>query len=796
MFSQHAPAYWAKNIPVMPLRPAQKVPSLPNWAIYAAQMPSPEEQERWLRAFPDGNIGLPLGPQSRMVALDLDSEDPRVLEMLLRLMPQQLWKRVGKKGAVFAFRYNGERTYRIKDEDGKTIFELLSRGAQVVLPPSIHPETQRPYVANCDLLDVIDRLPCLPTDFEAMARQALIDMGFKLTSRGATKITEWTPAGGRDSAMVSHAGLLSRAVLRGERTLMEALNEIETWVMTYTERVTGDLLDPGKAKQKVMEFVRRDIVEGNKILPPNWAVGMTPEEKAECRKYFGDEVEEWTRQQLMDWLQAKFSEIPADAVSDRKDAIDEALMRVSKSPNLDHLDVEMVLAFITNASGRLVALTSLRKRLKELQSTGMKGEDHSEIAEGLIKELEREGEVRFCHDTFYRWGGSHWVTLLPSYLMSIISREFGHFPAARKRNDHRGILQVAGDLAAQPLCTFDTPGINFANGYLTADLELRDHEPSFGATYVMPYRYVPDVAAPNMLMSLLDQSWGEDHDYLEKVQALREAMAATMFGLASRFAQAICLYGLPHSGKTVIMDVMKGMVPADAYSVVSPHDWADKFMPTHMLGKLINFCGEISETQTIEGDRFKMVVEGAEIQGQYKGGQIFMFKPVCAQWFATNHLPRTRDTSAGFTRRWLFLTFDKQCSEDQKRTDLAMEILAEEREAIAAWAIPAVVDLLRRQAYTTPSSHVDQLGEIANLNNSVRYFMKSSYVLTQVGVSIPEDDFYRHYNFFCRMIAHVQPMAMTRFKTVMRTLQRELGFENRVNRYFGVSVPPPKTSAR
>lgn len=179
MFSEHAPKYWAAGLPAMPLRPWAKIPALTAWQSFCAQMPTEEQQNEWLNAYPDGNIGLPLGPQAGIVALDLDSEDPRVQAILDKIMPPTPWKRVGKKGAVYAFKYNGERTYRIKDADNKTILEVLSRGAQIVLPPSIHPDTMQPYRANADLFEVYDKLPALPASFETMVRQALIDAGFK-----------------------------------------------------------------------------------------------------------------------------------------------------------------------------------------------------------------------------------------------------------------------------------------------------------------------------------------------------------------------------------------------------------------------------------------------------------------------------------------------------------------------------------------------------------------------------------------------------------------------------------------
>jgi P4 family phage/plasmid primase-like protien len=773
IFLNNAPSYWVRNIPVIALRPREKVPALMNWAIYAAQMPSQEEQERWLAGYPDGNIGLPLGPQSGMVALDLDSEDPRVLSMLLKLMPPQLWKRVGKKGAVFAFKYNGERTYRIKDENNKTIFELLSRGAQVVLPPSIHPDTQMPYVANCDLLDVIDHLPCLPPDFEVKARQALIDMGFKLTSRGATKIAEWVPAGGRDSAMVAHAGLLARCVMRGERTLMEAMNEIEVWVINYTEMVVGDPLDPAKARQKVMEFVRRDIVETNKVLPPNWAVGLSPDGKAEMRKYFGEEVEEYTRAQLMDHIMERFSAIPSDSVVDRRAVVDEVLMRISKSPSMDHLDVEMVLSYISSASGRLVALTALRRRLKELQSTGIKGEDHTEIAEALIKELEREGEVRFHDGRFHRWAGSHWSPMPPTEMRRKLASEFGRYPAARRQSDHKGILKIAADLASAILASSDIAGINFANGYLTRDLELLGHDPKYGAIHVLPYRYVPDAGPPELFMSLLVDAWGGDEDFAEKVQALREAIAVTLFGLTTKFSRVICLQGIPHSGKSVVLRVLRGLVPPASVCDVPPHDWGKRFVPTQMLDRLVNFCGELSDTDLIASALFKGVVEGDEMLGEFKGQDHFKFKPMCAHWFASNHLPRSRDTSAGFTRRWLFLKFNRAFPVGQRSVDFHDEILAEDRESIVAWAAPAIREVLARQEYTLPASHHELVADVASLNNSVRHFLRSGPVRRGPGLRASEPELYSLYYRFCRMTARSEPFSLSRFRGVMQDLMAE-----------------------
>lgn len=799
MFSEYAAKYWAVGLPVMPLRPRSKIPALTAWQVYCAQMPSEAEQSAWLESYADGNMGLPLGPASGVIALDLDSIDPRVQSILDVVMPPSPWKRIGKKGAVYAFKYNGERTYRIKDEDGNTILEVLSRGAQVVLPPSIHPDTQRPYTSNADLWAVKDSLPVLPAQFEPIIRQALIDAGFKLSSRGATKVAEWVPSGGRDSALVAMAGLLARAVSRKERDLLSVLNEMDAWIGQYTENVVGDAIDPTKGREKILEFLRRDVVEGGKSLPTGWDAGMTVEEAEKMREFFGEEAEEWTAPQIMDYIETGFIKLSKEDIPGRQALIEDVLKRVSRSHHLNQIDEDIILSFIQNGSGRMVTVSALRKHLKDLQGGDIAGTDHTEIAQALMELIGREGEVRFTGAFFYQWFGAHWRIVDEVEIMKRLMLEFGGLTAAKKFSDHKGIIQVCQKLVAAKLCEPNAVpvGINFANGYLTDDMELLNHEPRFGCTYVLPYRYVPhdEGRAPAMFMSFLDQSWGEDSDYLEKVQCLREAIAATLFNRSTIYQRAFCLFGVAGSGKTTLMDIILGLMPGAAVSRVPPQDWADRFLPTQMAGMLVNACGELSETQMIPGNSFKMIVEGAEMNGQLKGGQIFKFFPKCSQWFATNHLPRSRDTSAGFNRRWLILMFDRPVPSDQKRIGLAQEILAEEREAIVAWAIPAIQDLIRKSDYTLPRSHIQQISEVASQNNSVRFFLTAgegvSVRLPSAGQETsrtPERDLFNLYYGWCKLSANVQPVPQKRFRMIMQELQSDLGFRLLIDLSSGQEV--------
>jgi phage/plasmid-associated DNA primase len=331
----------------------------------------------------------------------------------------------------------------------------------------------------------------------------------------------------------------------------------------------------------------------------------------------------------------------------------------------------------------------------------------------------------------------------------------------------------------------DVVGLNFANGFVTEDLVLRAHAPEFGATYTLPYLYhTPDeTIAPQMWLSFLHSCWGEDLDYEEKVQAVREAIAVTLFGLAPEYQRAICAFGVPHSGKSVLIDIVLGLVTQDMTSVVRPHDWSDKFLPTQMMGKLINFCGELSEHELIPGDRFKQIIDGHELDGQYKGRDIFKFRPRCAHWFSSNHLPRSRDSSAGFTRRWLFLTFNKAVPPAERVQGLAAKILAAEREQIVAWAVSCMPRLKSRNGYTLPQSHRALADKMAELNNSVRHFLLAGGVqigsppaLSKSPKSITATDLHAAYWGFCKTEARAQPVSLVNFQIRMQELASELGF--------------------
>jgi P4 family phage/plasmid primase-like protien len=348
-------------------------------------------------------------------------------------------------------------------------------------------------------------------------------------------------------------------------------------------------------------------------------------------------------------------------------------------------------------------------------------------------------------------------------------------------------------LVSAELTKLQVSGINFVNGFLDDDLQLRAHDPDFGMTYCLPYPYEVSLAGKTpMWLGMLNRAWGGDVDYAEKVEALQQAIGVTLFGKAPSINRVFCLYGVGNSGKTQILEVVKGLMPDGCYSAIPPHRWHHEYDLSELAGKLLNVAGELSEQQKINGEVFKKVTEGSMVSARRIYQPVFSFYPKAAHWFATNHLPRTADSSDGFTRRWLIFTFkravQKAGGDFKTIPDYYQEVLYNERAAIAAWAVQGYSTFKAQGAYTLPSSHEEQVSLVANQANSVLFFLKCLRQRGQLLLGASEhegkssittaiDPLYVDYRSFCIAEASVSPVDSQAFLSRLDALAADYGFQ-------------------
>jgi putative DNA primase/helicase len=735
IFREYAPLYWEAGIPAMPLKPRSKAPILSEWTQYGTNMPSAAVREHWLTSYSRSNIGLPFGPASKLCAIDIDTLDEALVKAIEDCLPATPWRRVGAKGCALVFKWQGQKNFKIRSDDGM-ICEFLGLGNQLVLPPSIHPDTGEAYVANCNLWEVMDKIPALGVDIEDRLRQALGVKGVVLSHEGRSKPLDVVPAGERDVQLVRHAGYLSRIVLGIDKnakfSLLEAMQQMQHWIENFTARVAGDDMDPQKGIQKLLEFLLRDI-EGGRTLPEGWDANLTDELKAHptiAAIAEKNTAERWDFVRAREWLSEQVSQKQDD---DRwaLAKVREMVAKVAADEQFDEFEFDTLIPSIENALGKGAKMnrTAIKRMFKEARvgsGESEVAEDHEAIARQVIEALSRGGELRHAQGTFWQWQGSCFEQLSDGVIYRHIAERIKGNQLARRHNDYASIVKTIGALVDIPLEENPELGINFANGFLDMNLQLHDHSPTFGKTFTMPFNYVPARQHEcHRFLKMLEDAWGDDLDFDEKVKALQEVMCATMFGIGPRYQRSVLLYGPGGTGKSVLLDLLRAMMPANAVCALPPHKWGERFALTSMVGKVLNVCGELPEDAMISGERFKGIVCGEPQETEYKGKDGFSFEPMCAHWFASNHLPRSRDSSDGFIRRWIIFEFSRKVPPSERVLDFAEVVIAEEREAIAAWVVEALPRLMAQREYTLPASHKRLENLVLRSNNSVAAFLQS-----------------------------------------------------------------------
>lgn len=781
IFAEFAPAYWAAGLPVIPLRQRNKMPDITQWSAYGARMPSELEQQHWLASYPRSNIGLPLGPESGLCMIDIDTEDEALIEAIRACLPFTPWVRVGKKGMGLAYRFEGQKNFKLRGADGGMILEFLGLGNQMVMPPSIHPDTGRPYVANANLWDILDECVELGEDIEDKLRALLGEKGFEIGAGGRSSPVDMVGAGERDVQMVRHAGYLARVVLGIDKSasfsLAEAITHMHHWVTTFTAKVSGDAMDPDKGTAKLLEFLLKDLEKG-RTMPEGWDANM-PEawlvHPTILKMFEMNKAQRWDIDKARNWLSGKIAENPADHRWCLA-RIQELIVEVSRDENFTEFEFRALIGFITNITGKEMGLKKsdllmAYKDAKKGDTGSDESENHHRIAKAVMEEMQKAGEIRYDSGQFWQWNGSFFEKL-PSEDIYVHVAANVDSVLARTHAGYTQVVQVLERLCRESLLQSEERGLNFSNGFVGEDLRVVEHDPKYGCTFRLPFEYDRDKSSQcNRFLEFLHSCWGMEPDFQERVNCLQEMFAATLFRVAPRYQRAFLLFGRASTGKTQVLNILRSMLPPEAVADLGPDKWGERFTLTDLVGAAANICGELPENGLITGSVFKQVVEGSPIRSEFKNKDGFTFIPACAHWFASNYLPVSRDTTLGFIRRWLVLDFNHPVKDEDKIENLSEIIVSQEREAIAAWALEGLRRLLDNREYSLPACHHGRINQMRRINNSVQAFLEDTQQLVRGGESTMRcRDLYDMYAFHMRDVGRNAPVSFERFMQMLEDL--------------------------
>jgi putative DNA primase/helicase len=248
--------------------------------------------------------------------------------------------------------------------------------------------------------------------------------------------------------------------------------------------------------------------------------------------------------------------------------------------------------------------------------------------------------------------------------------------------------------------------INTVSGTITwtADLKAwtqRAHQREDYFTVQIPVAYDPAARCPKFL-NFLHEVFADDKDGADKALVVMEMIGYSLL-TSCRYEKFILLIGGGANGKTVLLKVLEALVGPMMVCAVQPSQLDNKFQRAHLAGKLVNIVTEIAEGAEIADAQLKAIVSGELTTAEHKHRPPFDFHPFATCWFATNHLPHSRDFSEAMFRRAIVIQFNHRFDGPNCDPNL-IDKLNTELPGILTLALGAVRGVILRGSFTEVSS--------------------------------------------------------------------------------------------
>ena len=193
--------------------------------------------------------------------------------------------------------------------------------------------------------------------------------------------------------------------------------------------------------------------------------------------------------------------------------------------------------------------------------------------------------------------------------------------------------------------------INFQNGmYDPIERKMYEHDPVYCSINQIPHEY--DATAIYTGSTVEQFYTGLFPD--ESDREMFFAYAGYCMTADTSLQKFMVIIGYPGSGKSTAINMLVDMVGKENVSSITLQDLNERFMPTELLGKLLNACADLPKKALEQVDAIKRITGEDMVKGEYKGGKIFTFYSYAKLIYSANEMPVNLDEkSVAFYRRLL-----------------------------------------------------------------------------------------------------------------------------------------------
>jgi len=337
----------------------------------------------------------------------------------------------------------------------------------------------------------------------------------------------------------------------------------------------------------------------------------------------------------------------------------------------------------------------------------------------------------------FKWNGKHWQKREQHFLNNEAIQWLGdQVTFARAVSCAK---TVATSLPSLPKRTNEIiiPCKNHYLKYENGQLSEIEADRKYGFTYSINADAQEKTVDGEKFMEFLNISVPDP-----EIQALLQEYAGYTLMPDCRFHKAVIFTGPGGNGKSVFIEIMRGLHPQNAAIEL---DKLDGFKSSEMIDASLLSNDETPKGK-INDEIFKALVSGGAMQFNQKNKDLFTFENKAKIIANCNTMPEIRDQSEGFWRRILIVPWDTIISETQKNPMLGQEIIDTELDFVLSWALEGLTRLLKNNGrFTMPSSVQQEIRKHRVELNTVLGWLEDEPVAQTAGHNMLKSDVYDQY---------------------------------------------------
>lgn len=239
-------------------------------------------------------------------------------------------------------------------------------------------------------------------------------------------------------------------------------------------------------------------------------------------------------------------------------------------------------------------------------------------------------------------------------------------------------------------------------------------------------------------------------------------MLAELFWKNSTLSKSYFLIGKGGNGKTILRDIILGLIGEQNVCNLEISDYADKYLPSELFGKIVNIPDEIDDTKVIKTAKWKSATANRSIQAQSKFGKPFTFIPYAKNIMPCNRPPELDDKSDGTYRRIVPIHFNQIFTHHltpelkkmgvKQANDEFTKSLTEEKEISGMFnVLMKILPSLKHRQKLTHALTIEEIrDEWETLADTTKEWISDVLVEDIKGVAL-KTDYYNSFITFCKL---------------------------------------------